>query len=470
MTDAADFRALSWRDPDGAVLDVDGRILRVVAHEKADQIRTLIGASWLSELVTQRSIPATVEISAPAIGGQFPKGTVWLEHERLSFPCYPHEVTALQLYDSAQLTLQLALVGARNGWTLKDASAWNVLHSDGRAVFVDLLSFDRQALTGMWRAYGQFVRHFILPLLLYRKVGLIPPEVFLPHRDGITPEWAFGYLRGTRLLSMLAIEHVFLPKVLAGAGSRMIARQRAVKPRVLDADIASHLAFNTLLRLQRTLRKLRPNEAKTASVWKSYEEERAHYSDADLKTKSEFVKSHVAGSGTVLDLGCNAGEFSRIAAATGASVVAADADHGALSRLYGRIRGTRERITPVWLNIGRPTPSVGWLNDEVRGFLERSAGRFDCVFALGLVHHLLVSERATLPMIVALFERLAPKRLIFEWVDPTDRKFQELAGFDYGLYRGLDSRVLEAAFSAKFCLKDKLALPCATRVMYLWER
>ncbi len=51
----------------------------------------------------------------------------WLEHERIEFPVYPHEITALQLYDAAKLTLSLAVDALDHGWSLKDGSAWNVL-------------------------------------------------------------------------------------------------------------------------------------------------------------------------------------------------------------------------------------------------------------------------------------------------------------------------------------------------------
>ena len=145
----------------------------------------------------------------------------------------------------------MAMEAAKNGWSLKDASAWNVLHSNGRPVFVDLLSFDKSPPSRMWRAYGQFVRHFVLPLLLYRTGGLTPPEIFLMHRDGITPERAYESLHGLGLASLTALEHVVLPKLLAGAGGRRIATEASHKPRRDATEIAAELQISTLLRLRR---------------------------------------------------------------------------------------------------------------------------------------------------------------------------------------------------------------------------
>jgi hypothetical protein len=87
-----------------------------------------------------------------------------------------------------------------------------------------------------------------------------------------------------------------------------------------------------------------------------------------------------------------------------------------------------------------------------------------------LIHHLLVSERATLPMLASLLDRLRPRSVILEWVDPKDPKFRQLAGLNGALYSHLNEVRLEDSLNEKFDLVEKLPLPCATRVMYLWRR
>jgi SAM-dependent methyltransferase len=462
---------VSWRDPDGFVLRVNDRLLRGVTIEKAEQTRELLREPWMVRLIGERTIPVTVEISdAPLV--EAADKWLWLEHEPLPFPIYPHEITALQLFDSGELTLKIAIEAAQHGWILKDASAWNVLYSAGRPSFVDILSFERLK-SRTWIAYGQFVRHFLLPLLLHRKLGMSPADVFLTNRDGIAPERAYQLLRGSGVFSPTSLELILLPKWLSRPGSRMVAtaaKQGTLEPRAFDPAISGALVLSTLRRLQRMLERLRPDPSRARSVWKSYEEERTHYTEADLIAKKQFVGKCLEGGGSVLDLGCNAGEFSLLAAETCETVAASDFDHAALSRLYERIRGKAGAVTPVILDVARPTPAVGWQNKEIPSFLERAVGQFSCILVLGLIHHLLVTERAGLPMLVDLFERLNPKAVILEWIEPADPKFRQLAGLNHALYDYLNMDRLEECFGQKFRLLEKFPLPCTTRVMYLWGR
>jgi SAM-dependent methyltransferase len=470
MDAAVNAEALSWRDPAGFVVRDQGRILRAVSLEKAAQTRSLLAAPWMQSLMAKGLVPRTAELTGPPPVLADAQDWAWLEHEEIAFPCYPHEITATQLYEAADLTLTLAIAAAEQGWALKDASAWNVLHSRGRPVFVDFLSFDRAEPTGVWVAYGQFVRHFLLPLLLFKRLGMTPAEVFLASRDGVAPERAAALLSRLSLCSPTAIELVVLPKWLSRSGSRLIATQSAQQARRFDPVVAKSIVLRTLRRLRRLLERLHPDLSRRHSVWAAYEEERGHYSEPDLEAKREFVRQHLGASRSVLDLGANAGEFSFLANEHGATVVAADYDHAALLRLHTRMNGATRRVTPLVLDISRPTPAIGWENREVASFLERAAGRFDCVLALGLLHHLLVSERASLSMLASLLDRLDPKQVILEWVDPNDPRFRQLAGLNAGLYRNLDAKAMEAQLGKKFRLIAKSPLPSAARVMYLWSR
>ncbi len=379
----------------------------------------------------------------------------WLEHRALRFPCYPHEITALQLFDAAKLTLEIARTALANGWMLKDASAWNVLFEHGRPTFCDILSFEPVDDSGIWQAYAQFFRHFVIPLLIYRSVSLQPAALFLLHRDGVEPAAARPLIGPLRAWRQPALEAVTLPVLFSSdAAARPRDAARAKNP-----ELAKFVLTRTLRRLDKHIDALQPSAPVHASKWENYEADRDHYS-----------ASEHAGIASVLDLGCNAGEFSKVAAAADKTVVAADFDPGALGRLYAELREQKLDISPILLDIGRPTPAIGWMNQEVDSFVDRARGQFDCILALGLVHHLLVSERASLSMILAFFDALDPGFLVLEWIEQSDRRFVEIAGLNEGLYADLSMAAFEQIFMTRYELLARQSLPSGSRTLFFFKK
>ncbi len=465
------FRQLSWRDPDGFVVEQGERIFRAVVADRADEIDRLISSEWVQRRVASGSMVASRWVPASEVAHPSARGFKWLEHTRLNFPCYPHELTAVQLHESAMLTLELAREAHQHGWRLKDCSAWNVLFSGGAPVFCDVLSLVRSEPTSVWPAYGQFHRHFVIPLLLYRHLGMSPASLFLWQRDGVTPEAARRMLRGARAWLQPALEAVTLPALLARrqkeTGGAPLGAGRHI-----DERLANHLMERTFRRLGKHLHYLQPRPRRHSSVWAQYESERAHYSDADLESKRAIVRQTMMDERiqTVLDLGCNAGEFSFIAESCGKRVVAADNDEHSLEILSSRVREHRSRVQPLYLNVGRPTPSVGWMGEETPGVLQRMVSQFDCILVLGLIHHLLISERVPLERVCELLHSLRPRTLLLEWVEPNDPRFRALAGLNADLYSRLNRRVFENEISRWFRVAACHPLPSRRRILYRCER
>jgi hypothetical protein len=466
-------RQLSWRDPDGFVVRIGQRIVRAVNPERVSIIERLLQSDWLQ--VQMRSgrvsrswwtedMPAQCNPVASAVGR-------WLEHERVEFPIYPHEITALQLYDAAKLTLSLALEALDHGWSMKDGTAWNVLFTPRGPVFCDLLSFEPLTDTQTWSGYAQFQRCFTIPLLLSKHLGIAPRTWFLAEREGVTPEAARRMLSGLTAWTQPALEAVTLPTLFASRGRR--ARSAAAHRPVAAGrpEVQRHLLRATLTRLMKHVEGLKP--ASQTSTWSHYRATRDHYSEADLHLKEGLVHNALSDPAVrnVLDLGCNTGEYSELAAGLGKTVVAIDTDDESVQRLYATSRRSEATISAAVTNIARPTPSLGWLSTEIPSFLERTKGLFEGVLALGLIHHLLVTERTPLPQIADLFSRLSSYLLVVEWVDPEDPRFLELAGANLPLYRGVTREAFEAAFSLQFGLRTRLELPeRRTRTLYTWIR
>src|SRR5260221_13622278 len=105
----------------------------------------------------------------------------------------------------------------------------------------------------------------------------------------------------------------------------------------------------------RMIRRLR--WAPPESTWSGYAA-CTTYTSGDASRKADFVREALAShpAGLVWDLGCNTGDYSRIVAEHARCVVAMDADHLAVERLYESLKRTsnasgRQVILPLVANL-----------------------------------------------------------------------------------------------------------------------
>ena len=106
----------------------------------------------------------------------------------------------------------------------------------------------------------------------------------------------------------------------------------------------------------------------------------------------------------VIDLGCNAGRFSVVAARTGADVYAADTDYGALETLYQEVKSLEDPL------------SITSSLFDVMGTRLKFRPLGDLVLALALTHHLAVGERYPFPLIAKKLSSYTTDALIAEFM------------------------------------------------------
>lgn len=465
---------LSFRDPTGSVFTSDGRVFRTIRKPFADEVRRLLASRFFTDNVAQGYFPATTAAVAPSrlFDVQGEEIDCVLEHERIPFPIYPHEWIPGMLHDAGRLTLDLAEAALTDGWMLKDATPWNVLYSNGRPVFCDIPSFVQEIPTGIWNAYAQFQRTFILPLHAYSAHAWPPHAIFLERRDGLDPSTLNPVTRGWHRWMPFALETIVLPSRL----SRVAATRREK----IVHQIATHQANNqerarfmlrhSYRRLGRQLEAVRPSPKETQ--WTFYDTELTHYSAKDRETKSTFIKQVVARQNgpRILDIGANTGEYSLLAAESGATVVAADFDIGALEILYKMAKRTNVAVTPAILNFARPTPAVGWNNSEVPSFLDRARGQFQMLTVLAVLHHLLVTERIPLSLIIDVLAETEATYLAVEWIAPEDPRFRQIAGTNRHLYDHLSETLFQRSLDRHYSVIERIALESKTRALYFCQR
>jgi SAM-dependent methyltransferase len=235
-----------------------------------------------------------------------------------------------------------------------------------------------------------------------------------------------------------------------------------------DESIGRNLTARILKGLKKRLDYWAPS-LEEGTTWSLYDQTGESYDLEGLQAKQIFIQESLDSCRprTVLDLGCNTGRYSKLAAKAGAKVVAVDGDSACIGYLWNKALSEKLDILPLVMDLGRPSPALGWENTEEMPFLERASGRFDMVLALALIHHLLVRERLPLARIVCHLAKQTTSWVIIEWVSPEDPQFVRLAGTDSKLYAPLTQMAFESAVSAHFQIHKSCELLGGTRHIYL---
>jgi len=469
--------SLSFRDPAGRVVSTEHRILRLVTDlQAASSIQAVLGLDAVRRAVEEGRLVHTRVLSAeeaariPAAGGAGPAPVVVLEHERIPFPSYPYEWPPEMLLAAGRLTLDLAVNLLPEGFGLKDATPYNVLYRGPNPVFIDLLSLEpREPRDPTWRAYAQFSRTFLSPLLAHRAFGLRLDTLLMTRRDGLEPEELYRLAGPLRRLTPAFLALATMPTWLARL--RRGNPDPIYAPRTLRSVEQAQFVLSSILRgLRRRLDRLEPPRG-SRSAWSAYETE-SRYTERDREAKDDFVRTALRQHqpSSVLDLGCNTGRYSLLAAAGGARVVAADADGVVVGELWRRAREEHRDVLPLVVDLARPSPALGWRYGEHASFLDRARGSFDMVLMLALLHHLSVGEGVPFVEVARLASDLTRDLLVIEHVEPSDPQFHRLARGRDGLFAGLDRPAFEAAFAPHFQSLRAEKLPDAPRSLHLLRR
>ena len=452
----------TFRDPAGSVeIRPDGAYRSV--HAPFDsEILAFLALPIATEMVEQGRLVASEVVSRASAE------TLVLRHPRISFQSFPWEWAPGLWLAAAELTLNLCSDLVQQGWLLKDATPLNVLFQGTQPIFVDVLSIERvDPHQPIWLAYGQFVRTFLLPMLAYSRLGW-PLQAAISRRDGYEPEDIYAAFSWPARLRQPVFSAVTLPSLLAN--NKKVQAGSLASRSVKDPDLARQILLKTLRGLLSQMRRVTPPHR--SSTWSDYAETATHYSDEDHARKRSFVTEALAAAQPtrVLDVGCNTGVYSNLAADAGAEVVSIDTDLQAVDRLCANLKGSGKNILPLCVDLAHPTPAAGWENREYASFLSRCTGHFDTVMMLAVLHHLLLRNQIPMDRIANLCSSLTTRHLILEWVPPTDPKFQELLRGRGAIYAHITEAAFRDAFGESFTTIDELALENGRTMLHLRKK
>ena len=125
------------------------------------------------------------------------------------------------------------------------------------------------------------------------------------------------------------------------------------------------------------------------------------------------------------DIGCNTGVYSRIAAEHSDYVLALDADHLVIDRLYSALKqdDAGRNILPLVADVADPSPGLGWRGTERRPLADRAQP--DLILCLALMHHVVIGRNVPLDDFVAWLADFGAE-VVLEFVGRDDPMVERL--------------------------------------------
>ncbi len=449
----------SFRDPSGFVFSKNGTIFRQVNESYIQTFDRLISSDLYQELSSKENLVSHEELERTA-------HQIILKPQQLPFITYPYEWSFLQLKTAALLTLDIQLASLEKGMSLKDGTAYNIQFLGCHPIFIDTLSFESYQDGRPWKAYGQFCRHFLAPLLLMKYVDVRCIHLLQTHLDGIPLDLASRLLPWKTQWTLFIKLHIHLH-------ARYLAKHN------FGTTTTRRSATMPLQRLKAMIQSLRDGIQKLDYVqgteWGDYYAATKNYSAEGLNQKRGVVRSFLESIKPqgVWDIGGNDGTFSRLAKDLCPYVISTDIDLQAVDQSFKEGVTQRERnLWPLFFDIINPTHAKGMLGDQ-KSLEERvTTLGVDCILALALIHHLSITHNYPFSFIARYFARIAPF-LIIEFVQPADSWAKELLERKEDaqeLFRHYTQDDFEQAFSNHYTLEQKERLEGTERVLYLMKR
>lgn len=458
-----EFEPGSYRDRDGRVFRHAGTVYRALSNRALEEWEFVHQTKFFPAAVAAGEIVETQRVDSGESGTLAPGWAAVLKHETIPFVSYPFEWTFGMLQDAALLQLKLLQAALDDDVTLKDGTAYNVQWRGTAPVFIDIASFERLQPGQAWAGYRQFCQTMLFPLLLqaYKRVDFHP---WLRGRlDGMTAEECWRVMSFRDFFRRGVPTHVYLhSKFQSSATLDAVDTGKSLRA----AGFHKEMIRNNAVRLHELVGSLRWSPSK--STWSGYADANS-YSDGDRETKEQFVRgvTRTTRWEQVWDLGCNTGTFSRIAAENADLVVAIDADHLAVERLYQSLKAEggapSRRVLPLVSSVVDQTGGLGWLGSERRALRDR--GRPNLTLCLALIHHLVIGHGVPVAELLRWLAGFGSD-LVVEYVAKDDPMVRRLLRGRTDNYFDYEPEAFERQLAESFIVQRREVLPSRTRVLY----
>jgi hypothetical protein len=451
--------ASSYRDPSGHVYVENNVIKRIIFPSYFPQYEALKTAGFFQKAFQhQLLIPhEEIEVSSEHI---------CIQPEQIPFITYPYEWSFQQYKEAALHTLKLQKYALQHNFSLKDATAYNIAFHKGNAIFIDTLSLDFYTENTPWRAYKQFITHFLGPLVVAKYHGAAFLKTMSNFIDGVPLKIIASLLPGKTKLNPFLYTNIHL---LAKYENK---HQTEDVQTSKQASLSKKGLFNILDSLYNYIKKLQLNEQ---SEWGNYYQN-TNYSDAAFQQKSIIINDwmQTLQAKKIIDVGGNDGTFVRELKSTVDTALVGDIDNNAVDHNHFLIKKNKEQhIIPFVIDLLNPSAAIGFQNTERFSFVQRvQEFKPEVTFALALIHHLSLTGNVPFENSASFFASFS-ENLIIEFPKRADsyatRLLNAKAEFkdQFGHYN-LEN--FESVYSQYFDVIDKKIIEDSERVLYLFKK
>jgi len=448
----------SFRDPSGYVFAENGEIKRAINPIYFKQYKALTNSGFYNNLFKNELLIRHEEVENT-------EEQIVISAEKIPFITYPYEWSFNMYKEAALLTLKIQKYSLEHGFSLKDASAFNVTFYKGKAVFIDTLSFDFYDEDSPWRAYKQFITHFFGPLVLAHYHGAQQLKLLSNFIDGIPVKMISSMLPFSTKLSPMLYSNIHLLAKLEDK------HNEDYKGETKAASLSKKGLLNIIESLYDYIKKL---GLKEHSEWGNYYNKTNYTDDAFVK-KSEIINTWIetVGPKSLIDIGGNDGTFVRKLNDPIETALVCDIDNNAIDFNHKTMKLNKEQfMLPFLLDVLNPSDSIGLNNKERDSFLNRiKEFAPDVTLVLAVIHHMSLSGNVPFSESAKFFSSFS-KHLIIEFPKRDDSWVQRLLKSKADFENYFDFYNIEnfkKCYSDYFNIQDEVSIINSNRVLFLME-
>ena len=458
MTKTNNIHEASFRDPSGFMFHDGDTLRRVINPIYFPQYTKLTESGFFKTLIKNKLLISHQETSVS-------EEQIVITPEKIPFITNPYEWGFEQYKQAALLTLKIQKFALSKGFILKDASSYNVTFHKGKPIFIDTLSFDFYEEGTPWRAYKQFITHFLGPLVLAKYHGNEVFNMMQSFIDGIPVKIIASMLPKRTKLSSVLYPNIHL---LAKMESK---HSEDYKSETKIAKLSKKAQNNIISSLYNYIQKL---SLKEESEWGEYYS-KTNYDEAAFETKKNLIREWVTplNPKKLIDIGGNDGTFARTVQDIVQDIIVTDIDSNAVDYNFKQVlKNKEENMLPFVCDVLQPAPGIGFNNTERSSLINRLQEYApDVTMALALIHHITLSGNVPFEKSAAFFAKFS-NNLIIEFPTREDswvesllvRKREFINHFDF-----YNKTNFENGYSTYFDLVKKEKVAGTKRILYLFK-